>query len=192
MQSLEDGTILAVDEGDDPGLRQISLNGRVLGEVTGDDRVVDPVDLARDDTGRIYVLDRDGERVLRLEADLTPDTELLDLAERAAWLFNILHYVVRAWPWIVVALASVVIFPELLEPGGDPELGYPLLMLRYLPAGLLGLVVALDVLLGEEAIVEPHARNGALRVGTAQPSAVLVLALALSCNARTTVVKECA
>jgi SSS family solute:Na+ symporter len=63
-------------------------------------------------------------------------------AERAAWLFNILHYVVRAWPWIVVALASIVIFPELMEPGGDPELGYPLLMLRYLPAGLLGLVVA--------------------------------------------------
>ncbi len=63
-------------------------------------------------------------------------------AERAAWLFNILHYAVRAWPWIVVALASVVIFPELLEPGGDPERGYPLLMLRYLPAGVLGLVVA--------------------------------------------------
>jgi Na+/proline symporter len=63
-------------------------------------------------------------------------------AERAAWLFNILHYVVRAWPWIVVALASIVIFPELMEPGGDPELGYPLLMLRYLPVGLLGLVVA--------------------------------------------------
>jgi Na+/proline symporter len=63
-------------------------------------------------------------------------------AERAAWLFNILHYVVRAWPWIVVALAAVVIFPELMEPGGDPELGYPLLMLRYLPVGLLGLVVA--------------------------------------------------
>ena len=63
-------------------------------------------------------------------------------AERAAWLFNILHYVVRAWPWIVVALASIVIFPELMQPGGDPELGYPLLMLRYLPAGLLGLVVA--------------------------------------------------
>ena len=63
-------------------------------------------------------------------------------AERAAWLFNILHYVVRAWPWIIVALAAVVVFPELLEPGGDPEIGYPLLMLRYLPAGLLGLVVA--------------------------------------------------
>jgi Na+/proline symporter len=63
-------------------------------------------------------------------------------AERAAWLFNVLHYIARAWPWIVVALAALVIFPELLEPGGDPELGYPMLMLRYLPTGLLGIVVA--------------------------------------------------
>jgi Na+/proline symporter len=59
-------------------------------------------------------------------------------AERAAWLFAILHYVIRAWPWIVVGLVAVVIFPDL----ADPELGYPLLMLRYLPAGVLGLVVA--------------------------------------------------
>ncbi len=59
-------------------------------------------------------------------------------AERAAWLFAILHYVVRAWPWILVGLVAVVVFPNLQ----DPDMGYPLLMLRYLPAGLLGLVVA--------------------------------------------------
>ncbi len=59
-------------------------------------------------------------------------------AERAAWLFNVLHYVVRSWPWIIAALAAVVIFPDLT----DPEQGYPLLMLRYLPSGVLGLVVA--------------------------------------------------
>lgn len=59
-------------------------------------------------------------------------------AERAAWLFNVLHYVVRSWPWIIAALAAMVIFPDL----ADPEQGYPLLMLRYLPVGLLGLVVA--------------------------------------------------
>jgi Na+/proline symporter len=59
-------------------------------------------------------------------------------AERAAWLFAILHYVVRAWPWILVGLVAVVVFPDL----SDPDIGYPLLMLRYLPAGLLGLVVA--------------------------------------------------
>ena len=59
-------------------------------------------------------------------------------AERAAWLFAILHYVIRAWPWILVGLVAVVVFPDL----SDPEMGYPLLMLRYLPAGVLGLVVA--------------------------------------------------
>jgi SSS family solute:Na+ symporter len=59
-------------------------------------------------------------------------------AERAAWLFNILHYVVRTWPWVLVALAALVIYPHL----EDRELGYPLLMLDFLPAGVLGLVVA--------------------------------------------------
>ncbi|MEC4806259.1 MAG: sodium:solute symporter family protein [Jaaginema sp. PMC 1079.18] len=59
-------------------------------------------------------------------------------AEKATWFFNILHYIVRTWPWILVALAAIVLYPNL----EDPELGYPTLMLDYLPAGLLGLVVA--------------------------------------------------
>jgi len=59
-------------------------------------------------------------------------------AAKAAWLFNILHYVVRTWPWIVVALVALVLYPTL----DDPELGYIQLMLDYLPTGLLGLVVA--------------------------------------------------
>ncbi len=59
-------------------------------------------------------------------------------AERAAWCFVWLHYVVRAWPWVLVGLVAVVVLPDL----ADPDLGYPMLMLRYLPAGLLGLVVA--------------------------------------------------
>lgn len=59
-------------------------------------------------------------------------------AEKAAWCFNILHYVVRTWPWIVVALAAIVVYPDL----SDRELGYPKLMLDFLPTGLLGLVVA--------------------------------------------------
>jgi len=59
-------------------------------------------------------------------------------AEKAAWLFNVMHYVVRTWPWIIVALAAVVVFPNL----EDKELGYPKLMLEYLSPGLLGLVVA--------------------------------------------------
>ena len=59
-------------------------------------------------------------------------------AERAAGLFNLLNYVVRTWPWVVVALAAMVVLPGL----ADPETAYPLMMVRYLPAGVLGLVFA--------------------------------------------------
>jgi Na+/proline symporter len=59
-------------------------------------------------------------------------------AEKAAWFFNILHYIVRTWPWVVVALVAMVVYPDLQ----DRELGYPLLMLDFLPPVLLGIVVA--------------------------------------------------
>ncbi len=59
-------------------------------------------------------------------------------AEKAAWFFNIMHYVVRTWPWMVVAVVALVIYPDLQ----DRELGYPRLMLDFLPAGVLGVVVA--------------------------------------------------
>src|SRR5690606_5566546 len=59
-------------------------------------------------------------------------------AEKAAWFFNIMHYVVRTWPWIIVAIVALAIYPDL----EDRELGYPRLMLDFLPAGALGLVVA--------------------------------------------------
>jgi Na+/proline symporter len=59
-------------------------------------------------------------------------------ATRAAHAFNILNYIVRTWPWVIVALAALIILPNL----DDPELAYPLLMARYLPTGVLGLVFA--------------------------------------------------
>ena len=59
-------------------------------------------------------------------------------AERAAGLFNVLNYVVRTWPWVVVALAAMVVLPGL----ADPETAYPLMMRHFLPVGLLGLVFA--------------------------------------------------
>ncbi|MEL6764166.1 MAG: sodium:solute symporter family protein, partial [Cyanobacteria bacterium J06607_6] len=59
-------------------------------------------------------------------------------AEKAAWFFNILHYVIRTWPWVIVALVALVVYPNL----EDRELGYPQLMLDFLPPVLLGLVVA--------------------------------------------------
>ncbi|HMA03141.1 MAG TPA: hypothetical protein VKP02_12305, partial [Gemmatimonadaceae bacterium] len=59
-------------------------------------------------------------------------------AEKAAWLFNIINYVVRCWPWIIAALIAMLVLPGL----ADREMAYPLLMKRYLPAGMLGLVFA--------------------------------------------------
>ncbi len=51
--------------------------------------------------------------------------------------FSIGHYCLRPWPWIIVGVVSVVVFPNL----EDPELGYPLMVLEYLPTGLLGLML---------------------------------------------------
>jgi len=58
-------------------------------------------------------------------------------AVKASLLFNIAHYAIRPWPWIIVALVSIVSYPEL----SDPEKGYPKLMIDLLPHGLLGLLV---------------------------------------------------
>src|SRR5690606_6681239 len=81
--------------------------------------------------------DGGGEFIQRLSAS-KDEAE----AERAAWFFNILNYVVRTWPWVLVGLVALVVYPDLLDPGSDPEAGYPRLMLDYLPSGVLGLVVA--------------------------------------------------
>jgi Na+/proline symporter len=59
-------------------------------------------------------------------------------AEKASLFFNLLNYPIRTWPWVVVALVALVVLPPL----SDPELAYPMMMLRYLPVGLLGLVFA--------------------------------------------------
>lgn len=52
-------------------------------------------------------------------------------------LFNILMYAVRPWPWILVGLVALVVFPGL----EDPESGYPLMMLEVLPVGWMGLLM---------------------------------------------------
>lgn len=69
----------------------------------------------------------------------------------ATLLFNIAHYALRPWPWIIVALCSIVVFPNLESlksafPNVNPDiirndLAYPA-MLTFLPHGLLGLVIA--------------------------------------------------
>lgn len=66
----------------------------------------------------------------------------------ATLLFNIMHYALRPWPWIIIALASLVLYPQLADiqvefPNAvlGHDLGYSA-MLTNLPPGLLGLVVA--------------------------------------------------
>jgi len=69
----------------------------------------------------------------------------------ATFFFNIMHYALRPWPWIIVALASLVIFPDIASiqeafPNVTADkLGHDLAysaMLTKLPSGLLGLVLA--------------------------------------------------
>jgi len=52
--------------------------------------------------------------------------------------FNIAHYGLRPWPWILVGLASIILYPNLQ----DKESGYVLVMVNYLPAALRGLMLA--------------------------------------------------
>ncbi len=68
----------------------------------------------------------------------------------AVLFFNIAHYVLRPWPWILVALASILVYPELSDiqkafPDLDPtlighDIAYPA-MLKFLPVGFIGLMV---------------------------------------------------
>ncbi|MEE9361997.1 MAG: sodium:solute symporter family protein [Cellulophaga sp.] len=69
----------------------------------------------------------------------------------ATFFFNIMHYALRPWPWILVALASIVVYPELKDLAAAfpnipaDKLGHDLAysaMLTKLPSGLLGLVLA--------------------------------------------------
>ncbi len=72
-------------------------------------------------------------------------------AVKASLFFNIAHYALRPWPWIIIALSSLVMFPELSDlQNAFPDLpndklghdiAYPA-MLTLLPTGLLGLVAA--------------------------------------------------
>jgi SSS family solute:Na+ symporter len=52
--------------------------------------------------------------------------------------FNIAHYAIRPWPWVLVALASLILFPGLK----DPETGYIRVLVAYLPPSLRGLMIA--------------------------------------------------
>jgi Na+/proline symporter len=83
-------------------------------------------------------------------------------------LFNVMHYALRPWPWIIVALASTLIYPQLSDisrayPYVDPKLighdmAYPAMM-RFLPAGFLGAMVA-GLLAAYRSTIETHLNWG--------------------------------
>ena len=68
----------------------------------------------------------------------------------AVLFFNVAHYVLRPWPWILVALSSIIVYPQLSDiqtafPNLDPtllghDIAYPA-MLKFLPVGFVGLMV---------------------------------------------------
>jgi len=63
----------------------------------------------------------------------------------ATLLFNVAHYALRPWPWILVALAALVLYPHGVAGADgkiDPELNYIQAMIDHLPAWLRGLMIA--------------------------------------------------
>lgn len=58
----------------------------------------------------------------------------------ATLFFQVAHYAIRPWPWIIVGLCSLVLYPEL--QGGSTRLGFIYAINDFLPAGLKGLLVA--------------------------------------------------
>ena len=83
-------------------------------------------------------------------------------------LFNVMHYALRPWPWIIVALSSMILFPNLTDisrafPYVDVKLigndmAYPA-MLKFLPAGFLGFLMA-GLLAAYRSTIETHLNWG--------------------------------
>jgi solute:Na+ symporter, SSS family len=70
----------------------------------------------------------------------------------ATLLFNVFHYALRPWPWILVGLGSLIVFPDIASMARQypdvpaqymqNDFAYPAMLREFLPTGLLGLVVA--------------------------------------------------
>ncbi|MBK9448639.1 MAG: Na+:solute symporter [Bacteroidetes bacterium] len=57
----------------------------------------------------------------------------------ATLFFQVAHFCLRPWPWIIVALCCIVLYPNL--PAADAKLGYVMAMKEFLPTGLRGLML---------------------------------------------------
>ena len=88
----------------------------------------------------------------------------------ATLFFNIMHYAIRPWPWILIALCSLIIFPDLNSISdkfpalSENKLGHDVAysaMLTFLPSGLIGLVVA-SLISAYVSTISTHLNWGAL------------------------------
>lgn len=59
-------------------------------------------------------------------------------AVKGFFWYNICHYIIRPWPWILVGVLSLVYLPNL----SDPETAFPIMIKEFLPVGLKGVMVA--------------------------------------------------
>jgi SSS family solute:Na+ symporter len=69
--------------------------------------------------------------------------------------FNLCHYVLRSWPWIIVGVLSMIYFPDL----ADPEKAYPHMISRFLPVGLKGIMVT-SLLAAFMSTIDTHLNLG--------------------------------
>ena len=88
----------------------------------------------------------------------------------ATLFFNVMHYAIRPWPWILIALCSLIIFPDLNSISdkfpalSENKLGHDVAysaMLKFLPTGLIGLVVA-SLISAYISTISTHLNWGAL------------------------------
>lgn len=71
-------------------------------------------------------------------------------------LFSIIHFAINYWPMILIAMASLVLYPTLKSP----EDGYPMLVVSLLPPGLMGLMIA-SMMAAFMSTVDTHINYGA-------------------------------
>jgi len=62
-------------------------------------------------------------------------------AVKATLFFQLAHYCLRPWPWILVAFVAIALHPELRADGVDADAGYPMMIRELAPVGLRGLLL---------------------------------------------------
>jgi SSS family solute:Na+ symporter len=111
-----------------------------------------------------YYSDGSGYLAQRMNTARTPAD-----AEKGALWFTLANFILRTWPWVLVGLVTLVVFP-LDDPArfhalghemaGDREMGYPILMKLILPSGLLGLTFV-SLMAAFMSTVDTHINWGA-------------------------------